>query len=1075
MAVQRRVNWISQGRVDVPDVRAVESAASNDFDQLIQSFVTGTTQGYVLRGFEILMTGAIGGAASGLQMLVDPGALFHIAASQSGTVLMTPAGTAPQQLNSATNTIVDGAFTPNAINYVGVDYERFIDSSTDAQVYLWDPTTNSETTKVAPRAQILRFRLKVSTTVWPTNILPIAVVTTDAGNNVLSITDARWSLFRLGTGGASPNPFYVYPWTAQTEGRVENPSTSSSNSVNPFHGGDKMLANLKDWMNAIMSDLLEIKGTTYWYSTNSAGSLVSLREDLASTVTTGRGTITHSPTTAGLINWSDDIFLKIIGSNLSYKFAANPSSTDIQLADNEVAYITLTRNVSISPNLIFTNGSKIVQSVGSVSWTSNLQSGDWIRLGSDTTANYYQIDTVDSVSQVTLLLNYAGVSTGASGAKSVYAYGTYNASVSPSTSRDIFIVDRSLVPSGQDIFWFLFRADNGGVVPRVYVRFIGQELEQGDTDDIDDGVPRQLLAYIGSPMESASRPIYTSAFNPSISYLANVTNLAFGASSGGITGISGGQYFYVNSSNNARQYYVWFKVSGVGSDPAPAANRIGIQVNITTGQTNAQVATAVASALGSTNAGDFTAVTQANPNQYQVTVTNTSAGTCIASSNGDVSGLTVTTPQAGTGPGNNIIHDGDNLTLAIKELDQAFGSLLVSLDDPSYDEALSIVTGGSGVLIEQITDFSSKPESFTTFFFSTNFRRGFYFLSPATTTVTDVTFKLGADPAGGSFAPGMTAYMYNDSAGSPGTIIGSSPLNSSTVPTSATDFNFVFSSPVAVTSGQRYYIVLGIASITGIQELDFYGRTSLPDAQLNAGLVTTNDLVSWTVGSSSNGNDVYFIVNSTGGGAGPGQIVGPISSGTDITLPNNSRLANVAQFYTVGKGSLQIFLNGQYLHLSDDWAEVGASGTASNSIQIERNLVVGDLIEFRISAGGASAGGGGGVGPAGPAGPAGPPGADAAGGPIAISTKTANYTILLTDCFLKANCAVTPQDITFTLPPASTCAGRIFYFKKIDSTSHIMTIQANGAELIDGFNTKSTSSLNVSFSLVCDGTTWSLF
>ena len=67
MAVQRRVNWISQQRVDVPDMRALESAASNDFDQLIQALVTGTTQGYILRGFEIAMAGAIGGAASAIQ------------------------------------------------------------------------------------------------------------------------------------------------------------------------------------------------------------------------------------------------------------------------------------------------------------------------------------------------------------------------------------------------------------------------------------------------------------------------------------------------------------------------------------------------------------------------------------------------------------------------------------------------------------------------------------------------------------------------------------------------------------------------------------------------------------------------------------------------------------------------------------------------------------------------------------------------------------------------------------------------------------------------------------------------
>ena len=110
MAVQRRINWISQQRVDVPDMRSVESAVSNDFDQLIQAFVTGTVQGYFVRGFNILMAGAIGGAANGLQLNVDPGALLHIAASASGTILMVPTGTSAQPLNAATNTNVSGGF-----------------------------------------------------------------------------------------------------------------------------------------------------------------------------------------------------------------------------------------------------------------------------------------------------------------------------------------------------------------------------------------------------------------------------------------------------------------------------------------------------------------------------------------------------------------------------------------------------------------------------------------------------------------------------------------------------------------------------------------------------------------------------------------------------------------------------------------------------------------------------------------------------------------------------------------------------------------------------------------------------
>lgn len=896
MAIKRSVNWISQQRADIPDMRALESAVRNDFDELISSFVTGTTQGYIMRGFEISMAGAIGGAASGLQLLVDPGAVFHVSSSQSGTFYLVPSGTPAQQLNSATNTIVDGAFAPSAINYVGLEYERFIDDTTSSQVYIWNPTTNNETTKNAPRAQILRYRIKITTSTFASNVLPIATVTTDSGNNVVSITDARWMMFRLGTGGSAPNPFYVYPWTAQPEGRTENPSTSSSNSVNPFHGGDKMIMTLKDWMNAIMTSLQEIKGTVYWYSPSSAGSIDSLRTDLGNTVTTGAGVIEHSADTAGLINWDEDIVLKVVGSRLEYRFAANDApSTNITLADNQVAYVTLIRDVEVSPNLVFTNASAVVTSVGSIAWTGPLQAGDWIKLGADTVAGYYQIQSIDSLSQVTLTIPFQGSSTGAGGAKAKYTFGTYQTSASPSSSRDIFIADRDDVPQGQDVFWLLLRSDNGGVIPKVYVRFIGSELEMGESEEIDDGVPRNLLQYIGAPLESSRFPQYSSAVNPGA--LPEITDFTVGAAST----ISSNQYFFINSAADSRKYYVWFNKDGTGVDPQPSVDRIGIEVAISTGQTATQVAGILATELENTFYPDFTAVQRVAPNDDTVRVTNNSGGTTTNAVNFNVGApFTVTLIQNGVGSGNFIINDGDNLTKAIKKLDEAYGALIASLNSPTYDEPVDIVTSGA-----------------------------------------------------------------------------------------------------------------------------------TPPTSLN----------------------------------------GPVLAGTNISLPNNTRLANIVQYYTVGSGVLQVYLNGQYLRLGIDWAEVGAPNTASNEIKILQQLEIGDSLEFRISAGGAGAGGGGGgVGPQGPPGPQGPAGADAIGGPVAISTKTGNYTVQNTDNVLLAD--ATGGAILFTLPTAASAVGQVFFFKKIDASLNAVTIQANGIELIDGLNTLVINSQYVAATLVSDGTSW---
>ncbi|NJO48241.1 MAG: hypothetical protein HC840_00835 [Leptolyngbyaceae cyanobacterium RM2_2_4] len=893
MSVKRRLNIISQQRIDSQDLKSIESAVANDFDELIKSFVTGTSQGYILRGFEISMAGAIGGAASGLQLIVDPGAVFHVSSSQSGTFLLVPVGTPTQQLNSATNTIIDGAFAPSAINYIGLEYERFIDDTTSSQVYIWNPTTKNETTKNAPRAQILRYRIKITTSIFASNVLPIATVTTDSGNNVVSIADARWMLFRLGTGGAAPNPFYVYPWTAQPEGRTENPSTSSSNSVNPFHGGDKMLMSLKDWMNAIMTSLQEIKGTVYWYSPGAAGSIDSLRTDLGNTITTGAGVIEHSADTAGLITWDEDIVLKVVGSRLEYRFAANDApSTDITLSENEVAYVTLVRDVEITPNLVFTNSSAIVSSVGAIAWTGPLQPGDWIKLGADTVSGYYQIDTVDSLSQVTLTIPFQGSSTGAGGAKAKYAFGTYSTSPAPSSNRDIFIADRASVPQGQDVFWFLLRADNGGVIPRVYVRFIGSELEMGESEEIDDGVPRQLLQYIGAPLESSSRPIYSSAINPGA--LPEITDLTFGDAAS----MTSNDYFFINSSADARKYYMWVNKDGTGVDPAPLADRIGIELIVTTGQTAIQVAAIAAAAISNTFYPDFSAVQRANPNDHIVRVTNNSAGVTTDAVNFNMNvPFAVTIIQQGTGDGNFIVNDGDNLTKAIKKLDQAFGALLASLDDPSYDEPVDIVASGE-----------------------------------------------------------------------------------------------------------------------------------TPPTSLN----------------------------------------GPVLVGTEIFLPDNTRLASITQYYTVGDGALQVFLNGQYLRLGVDWSEVGSTGTASNSVLILQQLEVGDSLEFRISGGGAAGGGGGGVGPQGPPGPAGPAGADAIGGPVAISIKTGNYTAMLSDNVLLAD--ATGGAIILTLPSAASATGQVFFFKKIDASVNVVTVKGNLTELIDGANTFLINTQYASVTVVSDGT-----
>lgn len=964
-------------------MRRIESASRNDFDEMVTGIITNTQQGYFVRGFSIVTAGAIGAPANGLQLVVDPGSVMHIDASVSGTIFQTPTGTPNQILNAAVNTSVTGSFSANSTNYVGLDYNRFPDSSTDLVKFIWNASASDEIPVIAPASQTLTFQVLITTSVWAENVLPIAIVTTDGNGNVLTITDARWMFCSLETGGINPNPGYTYPWSA---GRTQPPTTVSAidSSATPFIGGDKQLTCLKDWMNAIMSQLELIQGTTTWFA-GPAGpapapqppTLISLYQDLSNTVITGAGEISngilpnsnsilvtsgtvstgsnqltslasvtgladgqyifgtgipqnttivsisgstvtmsqeatingvgigvtfYSPsviTTAGQINWNDPIEIDVIGSSLSYVIAANPTSADITLANDECAYITLVRDVPITPPLIFTSGSPTVTSVGAVTWTTGLLPGDLIKVGTNQFTGYYEISTINSGSSVTLTTNVLPADNNPGGVAAEFAFGSYLATATPTTTRNIFIAPRASVPVNGDVFWLFLREDNGGS-PKVYIRFLGMELDNGESVNISGTTSQELLQYIGSPSASASKPNYSASLSPGS--VPQITDITIGAGST----ITAGQYFQIYSSSDARQYAVWFQVNGSGAAPVVPNVNTYIEVPILSSDSSTLVASELAAALNTTSAGDFSATSGAGT----LVVTNTSAGFASATVNGNVgTPFAVTTSQTGTGTGNFIIHDGDNLTLAIKELDVAYGELIASLDSPTYDEVIEIVASGA-----------------------------------------------------------------------------------------------------------------------------------TPPTSLN----------------------------------------GPIANSTVITMPLNSRESNTLAQYTVGKGTLQVFLNGQFLDVeSGAYSEVGAAGAPSNQIEILTlpggGLVVGDELELRIGLGGG--GGGGSSNIPGPQGPAGPPGTDALNGPIPISTKTSSYTVLLTDGFIKVN--ATSGNITITLPSASSASGKALYIKRIDGSVNSVTVAAAGSDLIDGTSTFNPpyglSTQYMSVSLVSDGSTWSVF
>lgn len=86
----------------------------------------------------------------------------------------------------------------------------------------------------------------------------------------------------------------------------------------------------------------------------------------------------------------------------------------------------------------------------------------------------------------------------------------------------------------------------------------------------------------------------------------------------------------------------------------------------------------------------------------------------------------------------------------------------------------------------------------------------------------------------------------------------------------------------------------------------------------------------------------------TGSPANDNEFTGPVSALSTLLMPLDSRDGNTTQYYVVGSGRLSVFLNGQFMNRDEDYAEVGSSGSLSNQIQILQDLVVGDVVEFRI-------------------------------------------------------------------------------------------------------------------------------
>jgi hypothetical protein len=131
-----------------------------------------------------------------------------------------------------------------------------------------------------------------------------------------------------------------------------------------------------------------------------------------------------------------------------------------------------------------------------------------------------------------------------------------------------------------------------------------------------------------------------------------------------VAGSLAGKYFLLSAGDDGSDYYVWYSVSGSGTDPA-LANKTGIEVAIVTDDTNAAVATAtntVINALDDFNSSVSTAT---------VTITNVLGGLTADGTAGN-SGFTFTVTTKG---GHTITYTGGS---SLSESSTTAGAIVIA-------------------------------------------------------------------------------------------------------------------------------------------------------------------------------------------------------------------------------------------------------------------------------------------------------------------------------------------------------------------------------------------------------------
>jgi hypothetical protein len=425
MSVLSRVNFVAQERLDLSALKAEQSFTAYDFRTLI-TFFSGSNKSYVVRGLEV-----VGKTGLTVSFSLADCLIFN-----------------PQDQNSSfffgnTDTPNFALTLPADQPLVYVEAKFLTETGATVNAAFWDPislvggtASGSEFTAAADLEEKVVIQISANTVGFTEGALRLMTASTSA-SAILAMEDSRDLLFRLATGGETPDPLHKYPFSGTRSEPVPSGTGVGDAVDSPWRSkdtvgaiNDKAFKSFKDWADAIMTRMAEISGSSIWYA--SGGSVapvsdVSLNEVFFDTLghsiepssnaafkwqtlsgglrLTSEGTIGgSSPYVEGLIKWQSNYtnlnwslggtFVAALDRNYSVERFQSPIP-----ADGGNVYLLLEREVpkgsggvvSWADNSAYTSFTSTRAVSGNLGDFTGIALNDYIRKQSEGYSKYYKV------------------------------------------------------------------------------------------------------------------------------------------------------------------------------------------------------------------------------------------------------------------------------------------------------------------------------------------------------------------------------------------------------------------------------------------------------------------------------------------------------------------------------------------------------------------------------------------------------------------------------------------------------------------------------------------------------------